>query len=64
MPIYDNVRRLVDEQNTSVRKIETRAGLSNGTIRRWNNSMPRVDSIRKVATLLNVTVEDLLSNKS
>lgn len=61
MTIYENVKHFADQQGKSIRKIEKQAELSNGSISKWNSSKPDVYKVRRVAGILNVTIEDLLS---
>lgn len=60
MAIYDNIKRIANRKSMSIRSLEVRAGLSNGTLRSWNTSKPNVFSVRRVAGILDVTVDDLL----
>ena len=60
MAIYDNVKHFAETRGMSIRQIELQAGLSNGSIRKWNNSKPDVFKVRSVAKILNVTIDDLL----
>lgn len=60
MAIYDNVKHLAEMRGMSIRQIELQAGLSNGSISKWNNSKPDVFKVRSVAKILNVTIDDLL----
>lgn len=50
-------------QGKSIRKIEQQAELSNGSIGKWDYNKPDVYKIRKVAALLDVTIDDLLKRK-
>lgn len=63
MAIYDNVKRFARYQGMSIRSLEIRAGLSNGSISKWNDSRPDVFKVRRVAGILDVTIDDLLSSK-
>ena len=60
MTLYDKVKRLADEQKISIRSIEIKAGLANGTIGKWRENKPFVDSIKRVSEVLGVKIEDLL----
>lgn len=60
MAIYDNIRRVASAKNISIRKLERQAGLANGTISKWNQSEPKIFKLRKVAALLEVTLDDLI----
>lgn len=40
--------------------MERKTGISNGQIRRWNTSSPKIENIQKVADYFNVSVDYLL----
>ncbi len=63
MTIYDNIRYFAKKKGTSVAKLERNSGLANGTISKWNVSQPRIMAIRKVAALLDISIEDLVKAK-
>ena len=60
MTVYDNVKRIADEQGLSIRQLEMIAGLSNGTIGGWKKYNPRITYVRAVAIALHVKIEVLL----
>ena len=60
MLIYKNVKKICDEKGISISQLEKEAGLGNGTIGGWRNSMPRLDNIKSVADVLKVKVDKLL----
>ena len=58
--IIDNIQRIADEKGLSIRSIERKAGLSNGTISKWDDHSPTVDNLTAVASVLKVSVNKLL----
>ncbi len=58
--IYENVKKLCVEQGLTVMALEQKAGLANGTVGGWRNSIPTAISLQKVAAVLGVAMEDLL----
>lgn len=60
MGIADNVLRYADEQDVSLRSLERRAGISNGSIRKWNDLAPNVYYVNREDSLLDVSIYDLL----
>ena len=58
--IYKNVSELAKQKNLSIMEIEKRAELSNGTISKWRNNIPKISSIEAVARVLKVSVDRLL----
>lgn len=61
MSVYTVVKKLADKKGQSVYRIEHDLGISNGTIGRWNHSMPRADTLQLVADYLNVTSSYILN---
>ena len=57
--IYDNVKTIASQKNMSIAELEKRAELSNGTIGKWRDSNPNVESLIKVAKALNVSISTL-----
>lgn len=60
MNIYDNIIKIAKQRNISIREIEFRTGLSNGSIRRWKDSDPGIIKVQNVANYLNVPIEFIL----
>lgn len=57
---FEKVKNLVEKKGMSIRELERQAGLSNGAISKWKKSNPNVDSLKSVATVLEVKVDELL----
>lgn len=60
MYIYNTIKRIARDKSMSIYSIERNIGFSNGTISKWNNSVPSANRLNLVANLLGVTVEDIL----
>lgn len=58
--ILENIRRLCAEKGLSISALEKQSGLKPATICKWAASFPRVDTLKKVADALGVTIDDLL----
>ncbi len=58
--IYERIIELIEVQKLSKAKVETAAGLGNGTIESWKNGNPTIKSLKAVADILGCTVEDLV----
>ena len=58
--IFDNVKELANKKGMSIGELERAAGLSNGAIFKWKVSIPKIDSVKSVADVLNVKVDKLL----
>lgn len=58
--LLENITRLCKEKNLSIAKLERETGIGNGTIGRWDESSPKVDTLKKVADFFGVSVDSLL----
>ena len=58
--IYDKIKEICQQQGVSIALVEREAGLSNGTIRKWNKSSPTVDNLKAVANVLNTQIEKFI----
>lgn len=58
--IFENIKKICKKKKISISQLEKLAGLSNGSIYKWNTSVPKVDSLQKVAIILKVKIEKLL----
>jgi len=58
--LYDKICALAREKGISIYMLEKNAELSKASICKWNNNIPSVEKIQKVAKLLGVTVDSLL----
>jgi transcriptional regulator with XRE-family HTH domain len=60
--IYENIRELCAKKNISISALEKKAGLGNGTIGKWRDSKPNVETLSKVADALNVSLSRLMKS--
>ena len=58
--VFSNIVALCEKHDTNLSKLEREVGLSNATIRRWKDSSPSVDNLKKVADYFGVTLDELL----
>ena len=58
--IYNKIREICKKKCISIPFVEKKAGLSNGTITKWNKSSPTVENLKAVADIMEVTVDKLL----
>lgn len=61
--VFKKIVALCEKHGTNLSKLEREVGLSNATIRRWENSSPSVDNVKKVADYFGVTVDELLKEE-
>ena len=60
MNIVEIIKKECAANGTTIKALERAVGLANGSICKWDTSSPRTDSIVKVATYFDVTVDYLL----
>lgn len=58
--LYKKIETLCKKKGISVAALEKEAGLGNGAIGKWKSSVPGVGNLKKVATVLGCTVDELL----
>lgn len=60
--IYENVKRLCAERNITVMELEKACGIANGTVGKWalRNSSPRVETLLRVASYFDVSMDELV----
>lgn len=61
MSVYSVIRDVATAKGKSIYRIEHDLQIANGTIGRWDRSMPRADTLQKVADYLDVTVSFILN---
>lgn len=61
--MYQRVKELAKARGMSIKAVEKAAGLSNGTIGKWQRSKSKTGnlvSVRAIADALGVTVDELI----
>ena len=58
--MVSEIRRLCKANKIPVYKLEEQTGISRNSISRWDQSIPSVDKVKKVADFFGVTVDSLL----
>ncbi|ENO0232306.1 helix-turn-helix transcriptional regulator [Listeria monocytogenes] len=64
MTIVVRIKNLANSKKITIAELERRLSIPNGTIRRWDNSVPGIDKIQKVADFFDVSVDYLLGRGS
>ncbi|MCT1186313.1 XRE family transcriptional regulator [Lactococcus lactis] len=60
MDLYEKIKELAKQKKVSIRQVEEKLGIANGTIRRWGKTNPSVKTVKSVADYFDVTVDYLL----
>lgn len=63
MSVYSVIKSISNDKHITIHRIERDLNLTNGLISKWDNSMPRADTLQNVADYLGVTTTFIL-NKS
>lgn len=61
--IYKKIKKICDSKGISISRLEKNCEIGNGTIRGWEKSNPRIDSLKKVADYLNISIEQLMEQE-
>ena len=57
------IKELCEKNNTTIKSLEKELGFGNGTIRRWDERIPSMDRVMKVAEYFNVSVSEITGEK-
>lgn len=63
MLLYDNIKKICENQGISISELEKNLGFSRSYICKWNENEPGVRKVQKVADFLGVPIEELLENR-
>ena len=63
MTLFDRIETLRNQHNISQGKLEKILGFSNGSINKWQNSMPKADRLQKLAEYFNVSLDYLMTGE-
>lgn len=58
--ILQQVESLCKEKGVSISRLEKDCGIGNATIKKWDESTPRIDTLKKVADYFGVSIEYFL----
>ena len=58
--MYNKIKALCDAKKISIASLEKEVGLSNGSISKWKEASPKVDSLKLVADYFNKSVDYFL----
>lgn len=59
--MYLKIKKLCDERNISIYRLEKDLNLSSGIVRKWKNSVPSVDKLNKIAQYFNIPITYFIS---
>ena len=62
MTIYDKIAERAKARDLPIYKLEKAAGIGNGVIGAWKEGEPNLSTLRKVAAVLECTIDELVSD--
>ncbi|WP_040981015.1 helix-turn-helix domain-containing protein [Oceanobacillus jeddahense] len=60
MSLVDKIKSLCKEKKITIAELERKTGISNGQIRKWDNTTPGINKLQAVADYFDVSVDYLL----
>lgn len=60
--LLNKIKKLCDDNKISIAELERNLGFGNGSIRRWLDGNPSINSLRKVAEYFGVTIQYLVED--
>lgn len=63
MELLDKIKQEAKKQGLTLRQINDKANLGTNAIYRWKNQTPNINSVKKVAKILNVSVDYLIEKE-
>ena len=60
--LTETITRLCAEKKITIRYLEMKCRLGNGTICRWSEHPPSIDRAKRVADFLGVTLDELMAD--
>lgn len=60
--MYQKIKELCERKNISVYHLEKQLGLSTGSVCKWEKSVPRADTLSRVANYFGVSIDYLLES--
>jgi len=58
--LVERIKYLCNERKITFAEVERKVGISNGQIRRWDTSSPKIENVEKVANYFDVSTDYLL----
>ena len=58
--LYEKIQEICNSKGITVSGLEKDLGFSNSTIKKWKNSSPSIENLKKVADYFGVTVDYFL----
>lgn len=63
MGLYERIKAVAKEHNTSINKLEKELGFPRSSISKYNTNTPSYDKLQKIADYFNVPIDRISSDK-
>ena len=60
MPLFQNVKDILDKRKISVIEFEKNIGLQRGGFYKWKNHDPGISYVKKASDFLNVPIDEIV----
>lgn len=60
--IFSKLKKICEERGISIRLLEREAGISAGSICKWNESSPTLEKLSAVCRVLDIKIDSLIDN--
>lgn len=63
--MYDNFRQIIEKKGITPYRVAKETGIATATMSDWKNGkyIPKIDKLRKIATYLDVPIEELIETE-
>lgn len=61
--MVEKIKSLAKERGMTIAQVEKECGIGQKSIYNWDSSVPAVDKVLRVATLLGTTVDELIKEE-
>ena len=61
--MLETIRRIAKEKGFSLNRLEQEAGMSKGLIWKWEETPKSIETIKKIADILDVPVDELIGER-
>lgn len=58
--VLERIEKWCKENNTSIAALEKKCGIGNATIAKWGESLPRIDSLKRVSAETGIPIDELI----
>lgn len=64
MNLREKIEELCKDKNLTLISLEREVDLGRGSIRRWDENLPAIDKVQKIADYFSISIDNLLDRES